>query len=245
MTKFVRLHQLTLIAAAAALLASCSPKNSPAAQTNPAPSGTNTAAASEPPPEPGIQGTECDPDAADTPCKDGLVCRYGGKRYAQCLRTPENRFDFATCTGEGIDDFPTREVDCSKFVVNNITTEENGKNCPIPATNGERACVQIVVGRYLQTGSYVNCPAHYSALNRSDWTIDVNDDFVYCAATGQLNATCETSIALLSGDRYVQDFGSYKDPVTARELCQFKKMGCEFEDWGYDRGTAIKCPKRE
>lgn len=146
--------------------------------------------------------------------------------------------------GEGIDGFETRQVDCSAFVVNN-KTETSSTSCPLPVVESGQACKQVLVGRFLQIGPYIDCTDHYIALNRDDWTIDVNDDFVYCAATGQLGATCEARLQLVSGQRYVQDHGSHGSPVTARELCQFHRMGCQIEDWGYDHGTVIKCPARE
>ncbi len=184
-----------------------------------------------------VQGHVCE---VERDCAAGLACRFGGKKDRQCLRPTSAPFDFSRCRGEPIDGFADRQVDCGRFVVDNKS--EGGDACLVPRIENGEPCLQVIVGRFLQTGGYLGCTAHYIVLNRDDWTEEVNDDFIYCAATAQLGATCEEGIRLVSGQRYVQDFGTQGAPVTARELCQFDAMGCTIEEWEFVGGAVIKCP---
>jgi len=83
-----------------------------------------------------------------------------------------------------------------------------------------------VIGRQSDTSRYINCPG-YIVLNRSDWTIELNDNFIACAAACDLG-TCDPPVIVVSSRDTIPDF--QEEPggttVTSRELCQLHNAGC-------------------
>jgi hypothetical protein len=95
--------------------------------------------------------------------------------------------------------------------------------CPEPPSGG---CSQVVVGRLTETGRYMSCPG-YVVLNRSDWTLGLNDNFIACTSEGELG-TCDPSVLVVTDRGGIPDFS--EDPsqttVASRELCQLHNAGC-------------------
>src|SRR5690242_19410132 len=65
-------------------------------------------------------------------------------------------------------------------------------DCAPPPAGG---CTQVVFGRFNDMKKYLGCPG-YVTLNLKDWTQKKNDEFVACAASGQLGATCSPEILI-------------------------------------------------
>lgn len=95
--------------------------------------------------------------------------------------------------------------------------------CPGSPSGG---CSQVVIGRHTDTGRYMNCPG-YIVLNRSDWTLALNDGFIACTSEGELG-TCDPSVIVVSERADVPDFSEddAETTVTSRELCQLHNAGC-------------------
>lgn len=95
--------------------------------------------------------------------------------------------------------------------------------CPPPPAGG---CAQVVLGRLSDTARYVGCPG-YIVLNRSDWTIELNDAFIACVAACELG-TCDPAVIVVSGREEIPDFDvDYtRTTVTSRELCELINAGC-------------------
>lgn len=90
--------------------------------------------------------------------------------------------------------------------------------CAPPPADG---CSQVVFGRFEDMKKYIGCPG-YITLNLKNWTKDLNDEFVGCAAAGLLGATCKPPILVASKDGDIPNDGN----TTERELCQLHKCGC-------------------
>ncbi len=83
-----------------------------------------------------------------------------------------------------------------------------------------------MLGRLADTGRYINCPG-YIVLNRSDFTIGLNDNFIACVASGALG-DCDPPVIVVSERASVPDFDEddTMGSVTSRELCQLYNAGC-------------------
>ncbi len=99
--------------------------------------------------------------------------------------------------------------------------------CEPPPAGG---CNQVIFGRFNVAGAapseltkkYLGCPG-YITLNLKKWTQKLNDEFVACAATDQLGATCNPKIKIVTKDGQIPD---PPDSTTSIEICQLKACGC-------------------
>ena len=98
--------------------------------------------------------------------------------------------------------------------------------CPAPPQEADGSeCTQVVLGRMPDVERFKGCKG-YVFLNRSDWTIELNDEFVACSVSGRMGATCSTPILIASGwkdtDGKTEGRGIGADSITAREMCQLR-----------------------
>lgn len=110
---------------------------------------------------------------------------------------------------------------------------------PCPPPGGD--CVQAVLGRLADTARYIDCPG-YVVLNRDDWSIDLNDDFIACLDMCSVG-TCDPPILIASPEASIPDYSDdfMETSVTSRELCQLHNAGCEVVVEGDAPGHA-RCP---
>ena len=100
---------------------------------------------------------------------------------------------------------------------------DNLAPCPAPPPGD---CNQVVLGRLADTVHYIGCPG-YTVLNRTDWTITLNDEFIACTASCDLG-DCDPPAIIVSTRDAIPDFSLdiRMTTVTSRELCQFYNSGC-------------------
>ena len=137
---------------------------------------------------------------------------------------------------------PTQPITCDgpdQDGWSNDARPEDAGPCPDPPAGG---CTQIVIGRLADTARYIDCPG-YIVLNRSDWTIDLNDNFIACAAACEIG-TCDPSIIVVSTREEIPDFNEdfTMTTVTSRELCQLNNSGCTVTMAGNAGPGSVECP---
>ena len=135
---------------------------------------------------------------------------------------PDEEF-FASCEAAPE---PTLPEDCDGPDLNGWSNQPRPGEpapCPEPPLGG---CSQVVIGRLSETARYMNCPG-YVVLNRSDWTLGLNDGFIACASAGELG-TCDPLARVLTDRDAIPEFSEddSKTTVTSRELCQLHNAGC-------------------
>lgn len=110
--------------------------------------------------------------------------------------------------------------------------------CPPPPANG---CTQVVIGRLSDTAAYIGCPG-YIVLNRSDWTIDLNDAFISCVSACELG-TCDPPVIVVSRREEIPEFDvDYTNTtVTSRELCELARVGCTVTFADDDGPGVVEC----
>jgi hypothetical protein len=108
--------------------------------------------------------------------------------------------------------------------------------CKPPPPGG---CRQIVLGRFPEINQYHGCPG-YIALNSSNWSLEMNDSFIGCAAAGRLGGTCNPPIKIVSGWGRIEQAS-----VTLREMLQLRRCGCapQIAEDDYAEGEAGSCPR--
>jgi hypothetical protein len=79
----------------------------------------------------------------------------------------------------------------------------------------------------MDTARYIGCPG-YIVLNRDDWSIELNDEFIACinmCAVGTYDPPILIASPRASIPDYSEDFT--QTSVTSRELCQLHNAGCD------------------
>lgn len=114
--------------------------------------------------------------------------------------------------------------------------------CPAPPKHG---CTIPVLGRLSDTSVYVDCPG-YVVLNRSDWTIEMNDRFIGCVATGELSS-CPSEAWMLSTRAEVPNYEThYLDTtVTSRETCQLYNASCDVQFANINGAGGVECDEED
>jgi hypothetical protein len=151
---------------------------------------------------------------------------------ASCARepnAPDSASDVqafaASCTSAPDASVPTSPEACAGPDADGWSNQPRSADagpCPPPPDG----CTQVVIGRLADTAAYIGCPG-YIVLNRSDWTIDLNDQFIACVAACNLG-TCDPPVIVVSRSEDIPDFNvDYtQTSVTSRELCELINAGC-------------------
>ena len=110
--------------------------------------------------------------------------------------------------------------------------------CPPAPPDG---CIVPILGRLKDTQHYINCEG-YIVLNRTDWTIEMNDRFIACVAAGELGS-CEAAAWVVSPRSDVPDFKEdfRETTVTSREMCQLHNLQCDVEFATSDEVGIVEC----
>ena len=106
-----------------------------------------------------------------------------------------------------------------------------------PAAPSPAGCTQYVLGRMTDVAKYINCPG-YVVLNRSDYTRDMNNLFISCAACGN-SSPCSPPILIASANGSIPDQSS-TSPWTSTELCQLNKY-CTVSPSATGTGSVTGC----
>lgn len=156
-----------------------------------------------------MDDTANDSDVDDV--QDGLVGSSGPSTFFESCETAPDHGAATACSGP------------DSFGWSNQGRPADAGLCPDPPDGG---CTQVVLGRLPDTRGYIDCPG-YIVLNRSDWSIALNDRFIACAATCNLG-TCDSPIIVVSTSDDIPDFNDDHTltSVTSRELCELHNSGC-------------------
>lgn len=89
-------------------------------------------------------------------------------------------------------------------------------------------CDQAVIGYLADTARYIDCPG-YVVLNRSDWTLQLNDAFIGCIVSQRIDGLCDDTPAIIVTPDIapISELTAEGFPkVTSREICEFANCGC-------------------
>lgn len=114
-------------------------------------------------------------------------------------------------------------------------------SCPPPRqldADGGAGCVQVVLGRFNDVKQYIDCPG-YVVLNLAAYTVQRNDEFIACAAAGELGATCAPGILIASPDENIPVPPTMSHIPT--ELCQLRACSCHVTVQSMSPGSVTSC----
>jgi hypothetical protein len=102
-------------------------------------------------------------------------------------------------------------------------------------------CKQVVLGPLEDLVTYVlyvkcqlalNIPPSFAILAHSEWTEELNKQFVTCASN-KGNQMCEFQIRLLLPQDKARLYGATWPRITVKEICILKALSASFDAWQY------------
>ena len=141
----------------------------------------------------------------------------------------------ASCTA----DVPVIDYVCPEVATAwaNQDRPKDVRPCPAPQPGGKG---QYIFGRLADTKHYIKCPGYY-VLNRSDWSLGMNDQFANCAIRAAKAGNASIAIVSPSSDIPKFDADYRQTSITSREMCQIYKRQCKINlsQDGREKGQAV------